>query len=154
MKIIKRETDSSSTRFSFSFKLDRFYPIYPVPDDFVQDVNLDLTHLDLLNLETSPDILVMPSNLAKFAKVRVFNSPLFPPSLFFFSFFLPFLRPQLTIFVLPALLSRTDRRLCRRRQPRSADSTSLWRNVCSNGDSSFSSGGVGRRGSSWSGRGG
>ncbi|KAL7415252.1 DNA polymerase alpha subunit B N-terminal-domain-containing protein [Mrakia frigida] len=46
-----------------------FYPIYPVPDEFVQDVNLDLTHLDLLNLETSPDILILPSNLAKFAKI-------------------------------------------------------------------------------------
>jgi hypothetical protein len=44
--------------------------MYPVPSEASADVNLDLTHLDLLKLESSPDILILPSNLGKFAKVR------------------------------------------------------------------------------------
>lgn len=44
--------------------------MYPVPSEASLDVNLDLTHLKLLEFEVIPDILILPSNLAKFAKVR------------------------------------------------------------------------------------
>ena len=49
--------------------------MYPVPSEFTQDVNLDLTHFDLLTFDTVPDILIMPSTLGKFAKVRPSRSP-------------------------------------------------------------------------------
>jgi DNA polymerase alpha subunit B len=47
-----------------------FYPLYPVPQEAAQDVNLDLTHHSLLALNQLPDILILPSQLTKFAKVR------------------------------------------------------------------------------------
>ncbi|CED82061.1 DNA polymerase alpha-primase complex, polymerase-associated subunit B [Phaffia rhodozyma] len=46
-----------------------FYPLYPVPIEASADVNLDLTHYDLLKMETCPDVLLLPSNLGKFAKI-------------------------------------------------------------------------------------
>ncbi|KAI0770357.1 DNA polymerase alpha, subunit B [Fomes fomentarius] len=63
-----------------------FYPIFPVPLDLAHEVNLDVTHSDLLNLGPSddeedesmsdpskarcaPDVLVIPSRLKQFSKV-------------------------------------------------------------------------------------
>jgi DNA polymerase alpha subunit B len=50
---------------------DSFYPIFPPPLDFAGDVNLDVTHQELLRFETrAPDVLILPSRLKHFAKVR------------------------------------------------------------------------------------
>ncbi|KAG5645477.1 hypothetical protein DXG03_006022 [Asterophora parasitica] len=48
-----------------------FYPLFPVPLDVSQDVNLAVTHLGGLKLgeeECAPDILVLPSRLKQFSK--------------------------------------------------------------------------------------
>ena len=42
-----------------------FYPLYPAPDN----VPLDLKHQDRWRMPITPDVLVLPSKLAKFAKV-------------------------------------------------------------------------------------
>ncbi|KAG9127039.1 DNA-directed DNA polymerase alpha subunit pol12 [Ceratobasidium sp. 392] len=47
-----------------------FYPLFPVPREVHEDVNLSVVHLDLLKFKgTAPDILVMPSRLKEFQKV-------------------------------------------------------------------------------------
>jgi len=52
---------------------DSFYPIFPPPLDLAGDVNLDVTHQELLRFETrAPDVLILPSRLKHFAKVRRF----------------------------------------------------------------------------------
>lgn len=59
-----------------------FYPIFPVPFDLSSEVNLDISHSDGLRLgadfdeaeEYSPDIVVIPSRLKQFSKVRVVYS--------------------------------------------------------------------------------
>ncbi|KAG8711401.1 DNA-directed DNA polymerase alpha subunit pol12 [Ceratobasidium sp. 394] len=47
-----------------------FYPLFPVPREVHEDVNLSVVHSDLLKIKgTAPDILVMPSKLKEFQKV-------------------------------------------------------------------------------------
>ena len=47
-----------------------FYPIFPPPEAHAAEVNLDVTHQELLRLdEAAPDILILPSKLKHFAKV-------------------------------------------------------------------------------------
>ena len=46
-----------------------FYPIFPPPADLAGDVNLDVTHQELLRFELrAPDVLILPSKLKHFAK--------------------------------------------------------------------------------------
>jgi DNA polymerase alpha subunit B len=50
------------------------YPIFPVPLDNSQEVNLDVSHSGLLDLEgesedNAPHVLILPSRLKYFAKV-------------------------------------------------------------------------------------
>ncbi|KAG8904610.1 DNA-directed DNA polymerase alpha subunit pol12 [Tulasnella sp. 403] len=56
-----------------------FYPLFPVPLDVSGDVNLDLTHFELLSIpETAPDVMILPSRLKEFSKVingTVFVNP-------------------------------------------------------------------------------
>lgn len=68
-----------------------FYPIFPVPLDLAHDVNLDVTHSDMMYLcpqedeseedggdaqddptraRCAPDVLLVPSRLKHFSKVR------------------------------------------------------------------------------------
>jgi len=47
-----------------------FYPIFPAPEALAHEVNLDVTHWNMLRLEeTAPDILILPSKLKHFSKV-------------------------------------------------------------------------------------
>lgn len=53
-----------------------FYPIFPVPLDLSHEVNLDVTHIERLNLDIdgantnqAPDVLILPSRLKQFSKV-------------------------------------------------------------------------------------
>ncbi len=43
-----------------------FYPMFPVPTN--SSVPLDLRHLNKLNMEVTPDVLILPSKLKQFAK--------------------------------------------------------------------------------------
>jgi DNA polymerase alpha subunit B len=46
-----------------------FYPIFPAPEALAHEVNLDLTHWNMLRLaETAPDVLILPSKLKHFSK--------------------------------------------------------------------------------------
>lgn len=45
------------------------YPIIPPPADLTADVNFDLSHYELLELDIAPDVLILPSRLKYFAKV-------------------------------------------------------------------------------------
>ncbi|KDQ09882.1 hypothetical protein BOTBODRAFT_58411 [Botryobasidium botryosum FD-172 SS1] len=56
-----------------------FYPLFPVPQDLSSDVNLDISHSDLLRLNEAPDILVLPSMLKQFYKI-VDNTLVINPS--------------------------------------------------------------------------
>lgn len=49
----------------------RMYPIVPPPADVAADVNFDLSHHELLELEVAPDVLILPSRLKYFAKVSL-----------------------------------------------------------------------------------
>ncbi|KAJ9098934.1 hypothetical protein QFC19_006158, partial [Naganishia cerealis] len=44
------------------------YPIVPPPADVAGEVNLDLAHHELLQLDVAPDVLILPSRLKYFAK--------------------------------------------------------------------------------------
>jgi hypothetical protein len=47
-----------------------FYPLFPPPEDFAADINLDVTHQRLLRMEDkAPDVMILPSRLKHFAKV-------------------------------------------------------------------------------------
>lgn len=49
-----------------------FYPVFPVPKEVQEDVNLSITHSSLLRMDGStPDIVVLPSRLKEFQKVSV-----------------------------------------------------------------------------------
>ena len=48
-----------------------FYPLFPTPKAYSADVNLDVSHSELLKLEEAPDVLVLPSALGKFHKVSL-----------------------------------------------------------------------------------
>jgi hypothetical protein len=48
----------------------RMYPLVPPPADVAGEVNLDLAHHELLQLDVAPDVLILPSRLKYFAKVR------------------------------------------------------------------------------------
>ena len=55
-----------------------FYPLFPVPQDLSQDVNLDMSHSVGLKMVTdeldyAPDVMILPSKLKQFFKVG--NSP-------------------------------------------------------------------------------
>jgi DNA polymerase alpha subunit B len=53
-----------------------FYPIFPPTEAHASEVNLDVTHFNLLKMEgPQPDLLILPSKLKHFSKV----SPSFPP---------------------------------------------------------------------------
>jgi len=51
-----------------------FYPLFPVPQDLSQEVNLDISHSDGLRmvdddeLDYAPDVLILPSKLKQFSK--------------------------------------------------------------------------------------
>ena len=48
-----------------------FYPIFPPPEPHAGEVNLDVTHYPLLKMDgPAPDILILPSKLKHFSKVR------------------------------------------------------------------------------------
>ncbi|TDL17712.1 DNA polymerase alpha, subunit B [Rickenella mellea] len=58
------------------FQQRSFYPIYPVPAEMSHDINLDVTHVEGMRLDSSdprcdyaPDVLVVPSRLKHFSKV-------------------------------------------------------------------------------------
>ncbi|CAE6391160.1 unnamed protein product [Rhizoctonia solani] len=47
-----------------------FYPLFPVPKEVQEDVNLSITHSNLLKMDGfAPDILILPSRLKEFQKV-------------------------------------------------------------------------------------
>lgn len=51
-----------------------FYPLFPVPQDLAQEVNLDMSHSDGLRmvddeLDYAPDVMILPSKLIQFFKV-------------------------------------------------------------------------------------
>ncbi|WOO78183.1 DNA polymerase alpha subunit B [Vanrija pseudolonga] len=47
-----------------------FYPLFPAPENVSHEVNLDVTHWNLLRLpESAPDVLILPSKLKHFSKV-------------------------------------------------------------------------------------
>ena len=52
-----------------------FYPLFPVPQDLAQEVNLDVSHSDGLRmvdddeLDYAPDVMILPSKLKQFYKV-------------------------------------------------------------------------------------
>ena len=48
-----------------------FYPLFPTPKPYSADINLDVSHSELLKLEEPPDVLVLPSALGKFHKVSL-----------------------------------------------------------------------------------
>ena len=67
-----------------------FYPIFPVPLELAHEVNLDVTHSEMLNLcpqddntddaegsvdpsraRCAPEVLIVPSRLKHFSKVRL-----------------------------------------------------------------------------------
>ncbi|KAG8955868.1 DNA-directed DNA polymerase alpha subunit pol12 [Tulasnella sp. 424] len=57
-----------------------FYPVYPVPLDSSQDVNLDVSHSHLLSIpnDSIPDVIFLPSRLKEFSKIvdgTVFVNP-------------------------------------------------------------------------------
>jgi DNA polymerase alpha subunit B len=56
------------------------YPLIPPPADVAGDVNLDLAHHELLQLDVAPDVLILPSRLKYFAKVALFRITLLPLS--------------------------------------------------------------------------
>ncbi|KAJ9119956.1 hypothetical protein QFC24_005439 [Naganishia onofrii] len=45
------------------------YPLVPPPADVAGEVNLDLAHHELLQLDVAPDVLILPSRLKYFAKI-------------------------------------------------------------------------------------
>jgi len=48
-----------------------FYPIFPPPEPHASEVNLDVTHYPLLKMDgPAPDVLILPSKLKHFSKVR------------------------------------------------------------------------------------
>ena len=52
-----------------------FYPLFPTPLDLSHEVNLNVSHLEYLTLchgegASTPDVLVVPSRLKHFSKVR------------------------------------------------------------------------------------
>lgn len=51
-----------------------FYPLFPVPEQHAQEVNLDVTHFDKLRMDAAPDVLVLPSRLKHFSKVCALNT--------------------------------------------------------------------------------
>ncbi|CAE6464407.1 unnamed protein product [Rhizoctonia solani] len=47
-----------------------FYPLFPVPKEVQEDVNLSVTHSNLLRMDGfAPDLLVLPSRLKEFHKI-------------------------------------------------------------------------------------
>ena len=51
-----------------------FYPLFPVPQDLAQEVNLDMSHSDGLKMvddesDYAPDVMILPSKLKQFFKV-------------------------------------------------------------------------------------
>ncbi|KAG8691228.1 DNA-directed DNA polymerase alpha subunit pol12 [Ceratobasidium sp. 423] len=47
-----------------------FYPLFPVPKEVQEDVNLSVTHSNLLRMDGfAPDLLVLPSRLKEFQKI-------------------------------------------------------------------------------------
>ncbi|CCO29121.1 DNA polymerase alpha subunit B [Rhizoctonia solani AG-1 IB] len=47
-----------------------FYPLFPVPKEVQEDVNLSITHSNLLKMDGfAPDVLIIPSKLKEFQKV-------------------------------------------------------------------------------------
>jgi hypothetical protein len=48
-----------------------FYPLFPTPKAYSADINLDVSHSELLKLEQPPDVLILPSALGKFHKVSL-----------------------------------------------------------------------------------
>lgn len=53
-----------------------FYPIFPPGESYASEVNLDTTHQRLMRLdESAPDVLIVPSKLRHFSKVRLCPEP-------------------------------------------------------------------------------
>ena len=78
-----REGDNSTDPMSNLVRhlLDQrsFYPVFPVPEEHAHDLNLDVSHLDggvgMVDVsggevDYAPDVLIVPSRLKRFEKVR------------------------------------------------------------------------------------
>ncbi len=71
----------SSTLILRFLTLYSFYPLFPVPQELAHEVNLDVTHSQLLRLGESddgnvaPDVLIIPSRLKHFSKVKFLAFP-------------------------------------------------------------------------------
>lgn len=69
-------TDSMANLCRHLLNQRSFYPIFPVPLELSHDVNLDVSHLDEArmvddgDLDYAPDVLILPSRLKRFDKVR------------------------------------------------------------------------------------
>ncbi|KAG8890689.1 DNA-directed DNA polymerase alpha subunit pol12 [Tulasnella sp. 332] len=51
-----------------------YYPVFPVPYDLSADVNLDVSHSQLLSIvDAAPDVIIVPSRLKEFAKASTLN---------------------------------------------------------------------------------
>jgi DNA polymerase alpha subunit B len=65
-----------SSRLDFvPYSFVSFYPLFPTPLDLSHEVNLDVSHLEHLALchgegASAPDVLVVPSRLKHFSRVR------------------------------------------------------------------------------------
>lgn len=72
----QRRFVSVSSRLVFvHYCLVSFYPLFPTPLDLSHEVNLDVSHLEHLTLchgkgAFAPDVLIVPSRLKHFSKVR------------------------------------------------------------------------------------
>ncbi|KAK0244203.1 DNA polymerase alpha subunit B [Armillaria nabsnona] len=77
-------TDSMANTCRHVLQQRSFYPLFPVPQELAHEVNLDVTHSQLLRLGESddgnvaPDVLIIPSRLKHFSKVKLlaFLSPI------------------------------------------------------------------------------
>ncbi|KAG7443006.1 DNA polymerase alpha, subunit B [Guyanagaster necrorhizus] len=67
-------TDSMANTCRHVLQQRSFYPLFPVPQELAHEVNLDVTHSQLLKLGESdnenvaPDVLIIPSRLKHFSK--------------------------------------------------------------------------------------
>ncbi|PBK97673.1 DNA polymerase alpha, subunit B [Armillaria gallica] len=77
-------TDSMANTCRHVLQQRSFYPLFPVPQELAHEVNLDVTHSQLLRLGESddgnvaPDVLIIPSRLKHFSKSLNTTSTLNP----------------------------------------------------------------------------
>ncbi|KAK0187998.1 DNA polymerase alpha subunit B [Armillaria mellea] len=77
-------TDSMANTCRHVLQQRSFYPLFPVPQELAHEVNLDVTHSQLLRLgelddgNVAPDVLIIPSRLKHFSKSLDATSTLNP----------------------------------------------------------------------------